>query len=142
MGAPRVRESNAWVQRKGQSRGVRPSAGSLGVSRAQGRARELQRRGTALAPCHWERVSPPPYARRRVHPCQFQLGCRVSLRLWATRATLTLESRAGRRSGRQRRENQSKLWRYRSLSLSKEDIHCLACPSRAVFKQSAPGRVS
>lgn len=78
------RESNAWIQRKGQSRGDRPSAGSLGVSRAQGRAGELQRRGTALAPCHRERVSPPPYARRRVHPCQFQLSCRGSLKLWAT----------------------------------------------------------
>lgn len=82
-------KSNAWIQRKGQSRGDRPSAGSLGVSRAQGRAGELQRRGTALAPCHRERVSPPPYARRRVHPCQFQLSCRGSLRLWATLSHLS-----------------------------------------------------
>lgn len=51
----------------------------LGVCRAQGRAGETTVAEDSSGALPRERVSPPPYARRWVHPCQLQL-CWANLR--------------------------------------------------------------
>lgn len=115
----------------------------LGVSRAQGRAR-----GTTAAAGDSPGALPPgarvPASLRQAPGASLPIPTVPSQpqTLGDPEPPSSWSSRARRLSGRQKRENRPKLWRSRSLSLSKEDPQCPARPGGAVFKQSAPGRVS
>lgn len=80
LGAPEAGSQTPGSSGRGSRWAVGPPQ-----ARSGRQPRPRQSRGTALAPCHPQRVSPPPYARRGAHPGQFQL-CEASLRLRATRS--------------------------------------------------------